>query len=119
MKIVIGLSVFVTFLGCYYDVEEELYPAGCNTEDVRYPNVVLPIIQRECYTCHNTLTQDGGVNLEGYDNLFYWVREEKILPAIKHTGAFPMPLGPEGPQMLDSCTIAKIEIWIELGALPD
>lgn len=102
------------FGGCYYDVEENIYPKICVTDDVRYSNVVLPIIQRECYTCHDALTQNGNVNLEGYDQLFVWVANGKVLSAIKHEGPIPMP---QDAEMLDSCTIAKIEIWINAGAL--
>jgi hypothetical protein len=115
MKIITALALCMTLLaGCYYDVEEKIYPAGCNTEDIRYSNVVLPIIQRECYTCHDALTQNGGVNLDGYDKLFEWVANGKVLSAIKHVGPVPMP---QDAEMLDSCTIAKIEIWINAGAL--
>ncbi|HLF62268.1 MAG TPA: hypothetical protein VI603_00845 [Saprospiraceae bacterium] len=100
--------------GCYYDVEEILYPNTCNTDAVTYSITVLPIIQRECYTCHDALTQNGGVNLEGYDQIFVWIANGKLLSAIKHEGALPMP---QDRMKLDSCTIAKIETWIDNGAL--
>lgn len=100
--------------GCYYDVEEKLYPNECNTETVTYSGTVLPIIEGACYTCHDALTQNGGVNLEGYDQFLVWVANGKVLTAIKHEGQFPMP---EDAAKLDSCTIAKIEKWIDAGAL--
>jgi hypothetical protein len=95
-------------------VEEELYPVECNIEAVTYKISVLPVVQRECYTCHNVLTQEGGVNLEGYDNLFEWVANGKFLASIKHESTFPMP---QDAEKLDSCTIARIETWIQEGAL--
>lgn len=108
------MAVGIVASGCYYDVEEELYPNNCNTEAVTYTSTVLPILQRECYTCHDALTQNGGVNLEGYDEVFVWVANGKVLSAIRHESAFPMP---QDAPMLDSCTIAKIETWIDAGAL--
>ena len=112
---IMALTVCAAVLGgCYYDVEEELYPDVCNIEDIRYSNVIEPIIQRECYTCHDALTQNGGVNLDGYEHFYEWVANGKVLAAIKHTGPIPMP---QDAEMLDSCTIAKIEIWINAGAL--
>lgn len=110
----LALILLVSMSACYYDVEEVIYPGGCNTEAVTYSNTVLPIMQRECYTCHDALTQNGGINLEGYSQLFTWVANGKVLAAIKHEGAFPMP---DGQPKLDSCTIAKIETWIDGGAL--
>ena len=100
--------------GCYYDVEEKLYPNNCNAQNVSYQAVVLPILERECYSCHNTLTQNGDVNLEGYDRVFTWIENGELLAAIRHEGPFPMP---KDAAKLDSCTIAKIETWIAGGAL--
>ena len=100
--------------GCYYDVEEELYPVECITDNVTYRGTVLPVIQRECYTCHDALTQEGGINLDGYDNFYEWVANGKVLASIRHESAFPMP---QDAEKLDSCIIAKIETWILAGAL--
>ena len=39
---------------CYYDVEEELYPSlECDTADITYTADVLPIIEGNCFSCHN------------------------------------------------------------------
>jgi hypothetical protein len=111
--LIIGALITWMISGCYYDVEEELYPQGCNTEAVTYSNTVVPILQRECYTCHDALSQNGGVNLEGYNQFFTWVVNGKVLASIKHESAFPMP---DGLPKLDECTIAKIETWINAGA---
>jgi hypothetical protein len=114
MRVFVAAILCLAISSCYYDVEANLYPGGCNTDNVTYRNTVLPIIQRECYTCHDALSQNGGVNLDGYGNLYEWVANGKVLAAIKYEGPVPMP---QGASMLDSCTIAKIEIWINDGAL--
>lgn len=108
------LALGIVVAGCFYDVEDEIYPKVCTTDGVTYSHTILPIMQRECYTCHDALTQDGSVNLEGYDALFEWVANGKVLSSIRHESAYPMP---EDREKLDSCTIAKIEMWINSGAL--
>jgi hypothetical protein len=116
MKTILYALLCITGLtvgACFYDVEEVIYPNKCSTDAVTYSNTILPIIQRECYTCHDVLSQNGGVNLEGYDALFEWVANGKMLSSIKHESEFPMP---DSAEKLDSCTIAKIEVWINAGA---
>jgi len=103
--------------GCYYDVEEILYPGGCsNTDNITYRETILPILQRDCYTCHDNLTQNGGISLEGYSKVLSTVDNGSLLGAIRHEQGFSAM--PDGQPMLDNCTILKIEKWIEDGA-PD
>jgi hypothetical protein len=114
-----GLSLLVvgtilTTGGCYYDVEEVLYPGGCNPQDVSYSGTIVPILQRECYGCHGMLTQNGGINLQGYTQVIKYVQNGQFLGAIRHESGFsPMP---DGLPMLNDCTIQKIELWVEEGA---
>lgn len=101
--------------GCYYDVEEVLYPGGCNSDNSTYSAVVLPILQRECYTCHDALSQTGGINLEGYNRVFTLVQNGSLLGVIRHAPGYRAM--PDGRPKLDACTIEKIEKWVEAGAL--
>ena len=113
------ILVIVTSLGwlnsCYYNVEEELYPnMECGSGDISYVQEVLPIIQNNCYGCHDQSTRNGNVNLEGYTNLKIFVTNGKLVGAIKHENGFsPMP---QGQPKLDDCSIAKIEKWVADGA---
>ena len=111
--LIVALLTVTASSSCYYDTEDKLYPGGCNTDNVTYRGTVLPIIELECYSCHDALTQNGGVNLEGYDHLLTWVANGKVLSAIRHESDFPMP---DGEPKLDTCTIAKIQKWIVAGA---
>lgn len=110
-----GLLLIVLFSACYYDNEEELYETTeCLVEGVTYSQDVLPIIQNECYGCHDAATRNAGVNLEGYDKLKIYADNEFLLGVIRHESNFsPMPQN--APQLLD-CEIAKIEEWIKQGA---
>lgn len=99
--------------GCYYDVDDKLYPNDCNTENVTYRGTIVPILERNCYTCHDAFSRRGGVNLEGYDQLFPWLANQLLIDAIDHSGKIDMP---KNGVKLDSCTIAKFEIWLDDGA---
>ncbi|RMF31300.1 MAG: hypothetical protein D6765_01995 [Bacteroidetes bacterium] len=103
--------------GCYYDVEEELYPSlECQVENVTYTGTILPLIRDNCYTCHDKTSNFGNVTLEGYDNLKIYVDNGRLLGAIKHEPGFsPMP---QNRAPLLECEIQKIEEWIRQGA-PD
>lgn len=101
--------------GCYYDVEEELYPSEeCDTANVTYSADISPAIQNNCLVCHSNAARLGNITLEGYDNLKAQVNNGRLLGAIKHQPGFaPMP---DGLPQLDACLIARIEQWITDGA---
>ncbi|MCB9283929.1 MAG: hypothetical protein H6563_07650 [Lewinellaceae bacterium] len=112
-------SLFLLILlsgSCYYDVEEDLYPdTGCDTTGVTYSGVVLPILQDNCYVCHNAASQLGGIVLEGYEQVRLQATNGNLIGAIRGQAGFtPMPLN-QPP--LAECVIAKIETWINNGAL--
>lgn len=102
--------------GCYYDVEEELYPTiDCLTDNISYENDILPILVDDCFSCHSTAANFGNITLEGYDELIKYVNDGSFLGAVRHDGGFsPMPKGK--PKILE-CEIEKISAWIDDGAL--
>jgi mono/diheme cytochrome c family protein len=110
--------ITINTIGCYYDNEEELYPevSSCDTAAVSYSTKLLPIIEDQCIGCHSAAAYQaagGGYNLEGYTNVKASVDDNTFLPAINHSGNFPMP---KGGNKLDNCTIAQFEAWINAGA---
>ncbi len=114
----IWLLLFVgglTLSGCYYDNVTDLYPNGCNTIDVSYSRNIVPILDANCVTCHNDISQQGGVVLDTYENVIPYVENGKLLGSIRHDDGFePMPL--TGGK-LTACQIKKFEAWIDAGAL--
>lgn len=102
--------------GCYYDIEEDIYPSiECMTSEMSYSADILPIIKTDCYTCHSTAANFGNVILEGHEQLVNYVNDGSLLGVIKHQAGFsPMPKG--GAQLLE-CEIEKVEAWIQDGAL--
>lgn len=116
LAILITITLFV-FNSCYYDIEEELYPydTGCDTTDVSFANDIIPILQTNCYACHDQANAFAGVILETHTQVKSYVDNSTLLGVIRHEAGFsPMPKG--GNKLLD-CDIAKIEVWITNGAL--
>ncbi|HKK88823.1 MAG TPA: hypothetical protein VJ917_08230 [Saprospiraceae bacterium] len=118
-SIYFGIFAFgiILTVACSSDSEEDLMPDGaeCLTENMSYTNDVLPVLERNCLSCHNVASQQGGVNLEGYEALKLWVDNGAFLGSIKWESGFSqMPQG--GPQ-LPECDLNKIEAWIDQGAL--
>lgn len=101
--------------GCYYDNVEDLYPDGCRTNNMSYTDDIVPILNGNCLSCHNSMDEQGGVNLETYDDVIIYVEDGSLLGSVKHEDGFePMPL--VGP-MISNCSISKLEAWIDQGAI--
>lgn len=124
MKNRIYLLLIITSLslanGCYYDVNEDLYPSNggliqCDTLNITYNNRVLAIIQNNCYSCHTGATPLANINLQGYANLKLYADNGKLEGVINHASGYaPMP---KGGNKLSNCDINAIHSWINKGAL--
>lgn len=102
--------------GCYYDVEEELYPiSNCDTSNVTYSGTITAIINSyACLSCHSGSNPSGGFSLEGYNNVKAKVNDSRLFGAINHLPGFtPMPYSL--PKM-NQCDINKVKAWIDAGA---
>lgn len=107
-----------TISGCYYDVEEQLYPAEinpCDTTAVTFSTTIVPLMEQNCYTCHSADVNLGGVTVEGYDNIIVLVNNGSLEGSTNHqSGYSPMPQN--APKLTD-CNLLKINKWISDGAL--
>lgn len=112
-----GLAmIFVFPFSCTYDNEEELFPdpgPSCVITGLTFTKDVQPIIQGNCFPCHNQATREGGINLDGFNNVTKYTSNGLLLGAIKHSPGFsPMP---KSASKLSDCNISKIEEWIKNG----
>ncbi len=106
--------ISATMVSCYYDNEEDLYPSltgPCDTLNVTYGSKTSPAISDNCLSCHSNANSQfgGGKKLETLVDVK--ALSGAILPAINHTGPFPMP--PTGK--LSQCSIDLFTIWIRNG----
>ncbi len=110
-------AVTIYSSSCYYDNEQELYPQlnTCHTDSMSYSTNIVPILTNYCLSCHSASANQGGVNMEGYNQVKTYVSNNKFLQSIRHdNGVSQMP---KNADKLDSCTIAKVAAWIDQGAL--
>ena len=119
-RLIIFISIFgiflLSFVACYYDNEEALYPSfsnSCDTTNVTFSGTIVPILSNNCYSCHSNSNAAFGANihLEAYADVV--TNSAKLIVSIKQTGAKPMP--PNGK--LKDCSITQFDIWIRKGML--
>lgn len=113
----ITISTIVLFVfclsSCTYNNEEELYPEVPVIDSLSYTEDVLPIIEVNCYACHQNGSTSGGVNLEGYENLTIHVESGSLLGTIRHDEGWSAM--PKGASKLSDSQIEKVSKWIDEG----
>lgn len=116
MKNTILLFCFACLLAsCDYDVAEELYPIDlCDTTNISYSLDIVPIIDANCYRCHDAQTNQGNVAIDDYENFRAYSVNGIMLNVLNHEDNWP-PM-PEDAPKLDQCSIDKVERWILNGA---
>ncbi|GAA4005780.1 hypothetical protein GCM10022408_16920 [Hymenobacter fastidiosus] len=105
---------------CTYDNAEELLESkplpACAEVAVTYSGTISPILDRNCRSCHNQLTPQANVNLEGYARVKPYADNGLLVGVSSHAPGFiPMPVG---AARLSDCDIASLKTWVAAGA-PD
>lgn len=103
------------FSGCYYDVEEELYPNNgvCDTSSITYGLTIAPILNQQCNSCHSGAAPSGNVDLSNYTNVKLYAENGALYGAISHNPNWSQM--PQGGNKLDDCTLLKVKTWIDNG----
>ena len=91
--------------------EGEVVPV-CDT-GITYSGSVQPILEANCYDCHNQTLNYNGVILVEYDGVKRVADLGKLDSVINHRGDIKMP---NGLPQLPLCERTKIGTWIEQGA---
>jgi uncharacterized membrane protein len=118
LKRLFGALLLVAGLqACYYDNEQDLYPAvpgnGCDTTAISYATTIQPIIQSRCTSCHSGGFPSGGLALTNHAEVAGSVN--RIIDRINRNEGDAL-LMPQGTKM-DACRIDQIEAWANQGAL--
>ncbi|REJ80160.1 MAG: hypothetical protein DWQ44_13080 [Bacteroidetes bacterium] len=112
----------LSFISCENDSIEELYPltgqAACDTAGViSFSSQIRPILNNSCgagNNCHSTGNTSSGIALDNYAEILATVTDGSLLGSILHQSGYePMP---DGGGMLDQCSIAKFQKWINNGS---
>ena len=101
---------------CSYDILEELEKDKvCITEDMKYSVDITAIIQENCLNCHEQgSTIGGGIVLDNFSDVRFWVESGSLLSVVQHEDDFP-PM-PKNADKLTDCDLDKITSWIDDGA---
>lgn len=109
-KILILCACSTLISGCYYDVEEELYPQknNCDLSDITYSTKIKSIVSQNCALsgCHVTGAQQP--DLSDYNKLSANASRVNAQAVVSKI----MP--PSGP--MNSCDIEALKAWIDAGA---
>jgi hypothetical protein len=97
--------------GCYYDVEEELYPPSCDTTVTTFSGTINEIIQSRCATpgCH-VPGGTGPGDFTTYSGLQPKLQDGSFESQVLVNKAMP-PTG-----TLSTCDLNKIQKWVNNGA---
>ncbi len=94
-------------------VDQGINSTSCNTSNMKFSTDIVPILQANCNSCHNTARPAAGVNTENYNGVKAIADNGLFIGTITHaTGFSPMPKGK--PKLAD-CDINKIKAWIAQG----
>ncbi len=112
-KIPVAFVALIFAASCTYDKDLLSVPDPVNNV-VSFNANVNPIIQNNCFSCHNNQFSLGNLSLEGYTNLQKVALNGKLLSVINRSPGFPAM--PKNASKLDNNTIAIIKQWVDNGA---
>lgn len=88
---------------------------SCATANMSYAADIQPILQQYCVGCHSGSSPSGGVSYSSYAGVKAGADNQSLMGTIRHLSGFsPMP---KGANPLSSCSVSKIQAWIDAGAL--
>ena len=115
----LGIIYVLLLAGCYYDKEENLYPASfqCTpAADPAFSMHVLPLLEKKCNNCHSGSFPSGGIRLDNFAEVMKYVGDGSLMGSINHGSGFAAM--PKNAGKLPACEITNIQHWIDAGA-PD
>jgi hypothetical protein len=99
------------FSGCYYDIEEELYPATfCDTQNVTWSATIQPLVQNRCAIpgCH--VAGATSPDLSSYQDVKAIADNGLMRTVVVNDRTMPQN------STLPSCSIEQVRIWLDAGA---
>lgn len=96
------------------NVEEDFPTGPCNTTTSTYSGEVQPIIETNCYRCHDDETGFGGVFLESYSNVAAYANSGALEGVMRGINGYPVM--PDDAATMLECDIQTVELWIMEGA---
>jgi len=120
-KIIFIIIAMLLFSACYYDKKDQVYPQAmtltCDTTNITYSVTVTSILNANCTSCHgaNANTLGAGIFLNTYATVKPYITSGRLVNSILQNGnASPMP---KNMAKMDNCSINKIILWVNKGAI--
>lgn len=104
------LSALLALQGCYYDVEEELYPGSCQPLTPSWSASVAPLVAERCSgsSCHSP--GSPYVTISNYTEVKSLVDESKFQDRVLVLRDMP-----DGSS-LNKCQLDMLQAWVDAGA---
>lgn len=83
----------------------------CDTSNVTYSGVILPLLQNSCISCHSGNYEP---DLTNYNQVKTQVNNGKLSGSVNHLPGYDAM--PYNQAKLSDCKLAQIRIWIAAGA---
>jgi len=117
MRYFLFASLVLLVQACYYDNEQDLYPAGggnggCDTLNLSYQTHILPIMSSKCQSCHGSVSPSGNLSLMTHAQIK--AAEMRVRDRINRPSGDPQLMPTSGK--LPSCQIRQLELWYNQGA---
>jgi hypothetical protein len=111
--VILGIIISLSIPSCYYDNEQELYgTTTCDTTTVSYANDIVPILENNCYGCHDAGSFSiSNAQFDSYNLLKNYANDGQL---INRTNDVANPMPPA--QLMDDCNRNIIKAWVEAGA---
>ncbi len=115
----VTLTIALLSPSCKYENEQSFKPS-CDSTKVKFSATILPLIVKNCQgsDCHSSNNQIGNRSITTYlevKDMMTDPANNNLLGVIKHQPGFSRM--PKNRVKLDDCTIAKVQHWVDEGAL--
>lgn len=108
--VVAFLSLALSQTACYYDNEVTQYgTTPCDTTNVSYSQVIKPMVDQNCISCHAPGGERETSPFTNYDELVLYA--ESAVPRINGSSTLMPPSG-----KMSTCNIALFTAWVNAGA---
>jgi mono/diheme cytochrome c family protein len=118
-KILVG-GLFLVIVSCTHTPDEiinknpnpepPIDTLACDSTNVTYPGIVVPILNAYCISCHSGVTPSGALDFNDYGDVSFVAQSGQLLGAIKHQDGYSAM--PQNAPKISACEIALIEKWI-------
>ncbi|NBB30417.1 hypothetical protein [Cellulophaga sp. BC115SP] len=112
LTISFNLLLTVSLYSCtnQHQVEPNICVAN-QSKEISFKTDIIPILQKNCWSCHNAVNHSGGLVLETYQQVSEDAKSGELYDAIVPFNSNPTRM-PKGG-ILSECEVATIKKWID------